>query len=90
MLLIEAFALLTSTSTTSSSLLSEAISAQNRGVAKQINAPVDRKNGHSPRPPVTPLGKELRKLREKYIASGGKLLNRRELEREVAERRGTR
>jgi hypothetical protein len=35
---------------------------------------------------VTPLGNELRKLREKYIASGGKLLNRRELEREVAER----
>lgn len=48
------------------------------------------KNGGSPKPPVTPLGKELRKLREKYIASGGKLLNRRELEREVAERRGLR
>ena len=59
-------------------------------MAKPINTPVDRENGHSPRPPVTPLGKELRKLREKYIASGGKLLNRRELEREVAERRGTR
>jgi hypothetical protein len=59
-------------------------------VAKQINTPVGRKNGHSRRPPVTALGKELRKLREKYIASGGKLLNRRELEREVAERRGTR
>jgi len=59
-------------------------------VAKQINTPVDRENGRSPRPPVTPLGKELRKLREKYIASGGRLLNRRELEREVAERRGTR
>jgi len=26
-------------------------------VAKQINTPVGRKNGHSPRPPVTPLGK---------------------------------
>jgi hypothetical protein len=83
-------ALFTSTSTTSSSLQSEAISAQNRGVARQINTSVDRENGQSPRPPVTPLGKELRKLREKYIASGGKLLNRRELEREVAERRGTR
>ena len=57
-------------------MLSEAISAQNKGVAKQINTSVDRKNGHSPRPSVTPLGKELRKLREKYIASGGKLLNR--------------
>jgi hypothetical protein len=41
--------------------------------------------GHSPKPPVTPLGKELWKLRDKYIASGGVLLNRRELEREVAE-----
>jgi len=59
-------------------------------VAKQTSKSVDQKNGHSPKPPVTPLGKELRKLREKYIASGGKLLNRRELEREVAERRGLR
>jgi hypothetical protein len=59
-------------------------------MAKNNNKPVDHKNGHSVKPPATPLGKELRKLREKYIASGGKLLNRRELEREVAECRGTR
>jgi hypothetical protein len=59
-------------------------------MAKNNNKPADQKNGHSPKPPITPLGKELRRLREKYIASGGKLLNRRELEREVAERRGTR
>ncbi|MGA3097373.1 MAG: hypothetical protein ABSF25_13020 [Bryobacteraceae bacterium] len=59
-------------------------------MAKHDNKPVARKNGHSPKPPVTPLGRELRELREKYIASGGKLLNRRELEREVAERRGLR
>ena len=71
-------------------MLSEAISHQNEGMAKHIDKPVDQKNGHSPKPPVTPLGKELRKLREKYIASGGKLLNRRELEREVAKRRGLR
>ena len=71
-------------------LLSEVISRQNEGMAKPNNKPVDQKNGHSQKPPVTPLGKELRKLREKYIASGGKLLNRRELEREVAERRGLR
>jgi hypothetical protein len=89
MLLIGAFALLTSPST-SSSLLSAAISRQDKGMAKNNNKPVDQKNGHSPKPPVTPLGKELRRLREKYIASGGKLLNRRELEREVAECRGTR
>ena len=59
-------------------------------MAKRISKSADQKNGPSPKPPVTPLGKELRKLREKYIASGGKLLNRRELEREVAERRGSR
>jgi hypothetical protein len=59
-------------------------------MAKHNHKPAGRKNGHAPKPPVTPLGKELLQLREKYIASGGKLLNRRELEREVAERRGTR
>jgi hypothetical protein len=59
-------------------------------MAKRNHKPVDQKNGHAPKSPVTLLGKELRKLREKYIASGGKLLNRRELEREVAERRGSR
>ena len=48
------------------------------------------KNGHKAKPVVSKLGKELRKLREEYIASGGKLLNRRELEREIAERRGLR
>jgi hypothetical protein len=39
---------------------------------------------------VSKLGKQLRKLAEEYAASGGKLLNRRELEREIAERRGSR
>jgi hypothetical protein len=77
-------------SLTISNLLSEAISRQNECMAKHNDKPVGQKNGHSPKPSVTPLGKELRKLREKYIASGGKLLNRRELEREVAERRGLR
>ena len=33
------------------------------------------------------LGKQLRKLADEYAASGGKLLNRRELNREIAERR---
>ena len=47
-------------------------------------------NGELTKASSTQLGKELRKLREKYIASGGKLLNRRELEREVAEIRGSR
>ena len=49
------------------------------------------KNGRpQPERRVSKLGKQLRKLAEKYAASGGKLLNRRELEREIAERRGLR
>jgi hypothetical protein len=59
-------------------------------MAKRDNKAVGNRNGSTPKPPVTTLGKELRKLREKYIASGGKLLNRRELEREMAELRGYR
>jgi hypothetical protein len=50
-----------------------------------------RKNGcPQPERRVSKLGKQLRKLAEEYAASGGKLLNRRELEREIAERRGLR
>ena len=64
-------------------------SRQNRDMAKRNGRPGGKKNGHAPKAPITPLVKELLKLREKYIASGGKLLNRRELEREVAERRGS-
>ena len=50
-----------------------------------------KKNGRpEPERRVSKLGKQLRKLAEEYAASGGKLLNRRELEREIAERRGMR
>ena len=59
-------------------------------MVKHYGKPAGQKNGHATNAPITPLGKELRKLREKYVASGGKLLNRRELAREVAERRGSR
>jgi hypothetical protein len=49
------------------------------------------KNGRpQPHRPVSKLGKQLRKLAEEYAASGGELLNRRELDREIAERRGLR
>jgi hypothetical protein len=48
------------------------------------------KNGTAPNQEVSNLGRTLRKLADKYRASGGKLLNRRELEREIAERRGVR
>jgi hypothetical protein len=39
---------------------------------------------------VSELGRALQRLASRYEASGGKLLNRRELEREIAERRGAR
>ena len=51
-----------------------------------------KRNGDAPksRPKVPELGLELNRLRARYVAGGGKLLNRRELEREIAERRGLR
>ena len=45
------------------------------------------KNGHKAKTVVSKLGKDLRRIREKIQASGEKMLNRRELEREVADRR---
>ena len=52
---------------------------------------VAKKNGAAPKERVvSELGRELRKISEAYLASGGKRLNRRELEREIAERRGLR
>ncbi len=47
-----------------------------------------KKNEGAPKAEVSELGRILRKLAEKHAASGAKLLNRRELERELAERRG--
>jgi len=49
-----------------------------------------RKNGTAPKARVSELGRDLRKISDAYLASGGKQLNRRELEREIAERRGLR
>jgi hypothetical protein len=46
------------------------------------------KNGHKAKPVESKLGRDLRRIREKIEASGEKMLTRRELEREVAERRG--
>jgi len=46
------------------------------------------KNGHKVKPPVSELGRKLRRISEKIAASGEKMLTRRELERELAERRG--
>jgi hypothetical protein len=47
-----------------------------------------RKNGHKAKPVVSKLGRDLRRLSDKIAASGEKPLTRREIEREVAERRG--
>jgi hypothetical protein len=46
-----------------------------------------RKNGHKAKPVVSKLGRDLRRIREKIEASGEKMLTRRELEREIADRR---
>ena len=44
-------------------------------------------NGHKAKPIVSKLGKDLRRIRETIKASGEKMLTRRELEREIADRR---
>ena len=46
------------------------------------------KNGRKIKPAVSEMGRKLRRISEKIAASGEKLLTRRELERELAERRG--
>ena len=45
------------------------------------------KNGYKAKPVVSKLGRDLRRIREKIEASGEKMLTRRELEREIADRR---
>jgi len=45
------------------------------------------KNGHKTKPVVSKLGRDLRRLSDKIAASGEKPLTRRELEREIANRR---
>ncbi|MBI1787025.1 MAG: hypothetical protein HYR60_05655 [Acidobacteria bacterium] len=49
-----------------------------------------KKNGATPNERVSELGRVLRKISDAYLASGGKQLNRRELERKIAEYRGLR
>src|SRR5438094_458849 len=63
------------------------------GVATEATkkASVKRNGNAAKEHPKSPeLGRELRKISDAYVASGGKLLNRRELEREIAERRASR
>jgi hypothetical protein len=59
-------------------------------MAKVTHKPTARRNGSAGKERVSELGRVLQKLADNYEASGGKLLNRRELEREIADRRGLR
>jgi len=53
----------------------------------KATAPASLRNGNGSKPAVSKLGRELRRIREKIEASGEKMLTRRELEREIANRR---
>jgi hypothetical protein len=46
-----------------------------------------RKNGNKAKPAVSKLGRDLRRISDKIAASGEKPLTRRQLEREIANRR---
>ena len=56
-------------------------------MARATDKAAAQKNGHKAKPVVSKLGRDLRRIREKIDASGEKMLTRRELEREIADRR---
>jgi hypothetical protein len=56
-------------------------------MAKATDKAAAQKNGHKAKPVVSKLGRDLRRLSDKIAASGEKPLTRRELEREIADRR---
>jgi len=60
-----------------------------KAMARTQNKAASKQNETGPKA-VSKLGRDLRKIRERIIASGLKPLTRREIEREVAERRGAR
>ena len=62
----------------------------NEGMAKTAQLPPATRNSHAAKPAVSELGRKIRRLRQKIQESGEKMLSRRELEREIAERRGSR
>jgi hypothetical protein len=57
-------------------------------MARATHRATAQRNGRGAKPVVSKLGRELRRISEKIAASGEKPLTRRELEREIAERRG--
>jgi hypothetical protein len=56
-------------------------------MARATDKAAAQKNGHKAKPVVSKLGRDLRRLSDKIAASGEKPLTRRELEREIADRR---
>jgi hypothetical protein len=56
-------------------------------MARATDKAAAQKNGHKAKPVVSKLGRDLRRLSGKIAASGEKPLTRRELEREIADRR---
>jgi hypothetical protein len=56
-------------------------------MARATDEATARKNGHKAKAAASKLGMDLRRIREKMAASGEKMLNRRELEREIVDRR---
>jgi len=56
-------------------------------MAKATDKAAAQKNRHKAKPVVSKLGRDLRRISDKIAASGEKPLTRRELEREIANRR---
>jgi hypothetical protein len=56
-------------------------------MARATDKAAAQKNGDKAKPVVSKLGRDLRRISERIAASGEKMLNRRELEREIANRR---
>ena len=56
-------------------------------MARATDKTAAQKNGHRAKPVVSKLGRDLRRISDKIAASGEKPLTRRELEREIANRR---
>jgi len=56
-------------------------------MAKATDKTAAPKNGNKAKPVVSKLGRDLRRISDKIAASGEKPLTRRELEREIANRR---
>jgi hypothetical protein len=56
-------------------------------MARATDKTAAKNNGHKAKPVVSKLGRDLRRLSDKIAGSGEKPLTRRELEREIANRR---